>query len=234
MPRLPLTLVVGAAAVGLLALPAAAPAEIVELGQTPDRPPASCPADPCQAITRTSGFQVTVGGRDKRGLFEARRDGRVVAFTIRLGNPSRQQIAFFNTNFGGAPQARVSVLKPPTKGFQYQLSGQSELFDLEPYLGREVQFPLLRSLFVRRGYLVVLTTPTWIPAIALGLDRGNAWRSSRSQADCDKQPPPASAQMRLGSLRGYRCLYRGARLTYRATVVAIPRAPKTTSSSPSR
>lgn len=234
MSRLALTLLVGAVAAGLLALPAAAPAQIFEIGQTADRPPPSCPADPCQAITRTSGYQVTIGGREKRGLLEAPRDGRVVAFTIRLGSPSRQQIDFFAANFGGAPQARVSVLKPPTKGFEYQLTGQSELFDLEPYLGRETQFPLLRSLLVRKGYLVVLTTPTWIPAIALGLDRGNAWRSSRAQADCEKQPPPASAQMRLGSLRGYRCLYRGARLTYRATVVAIPRERRTTPAPGSR
>ncbi len=226
--RLPLTLLVGAAAAGLLGVPAAAPAQIVEIGQTADRPAASCPADPCQAITRTSGYQVTVGGRDVRGLFQAPRDGRIVAFTIRLGNPSKQQIDFFKANFGGGPQARISILKPPTKGFEYQLTGQSELFDLESYLGRETQFPLLRSLLVRKGYLVVLTTPTWIPAIALGLDRGNACRSSRAQADCDKQPPPATAQMRLGSLRAYRCLYRGARLTYRATMVSIPRARAST------
>jgi len=231
MSRLSLTLAIAA---GMLAVPAAASAQIFEVGQTVDRPSASCPADPCQAITRTSGFQVTVGGRDKRGLFEAPRDGRVVAFTIRLGSPSKKQIDFFDTNFGGAPQARISILKPPTKGFEYQLTGRSEPFDLGPYLGRETQFPLLRSLFVRKGYVVALTTPTWIPAIALGLDRGNAWRSSRAQAECDKQPPPASAQLNLGSLRAYRCLYRGARLTYSATVVAVPRGSATTPPSRTR
>ena len=56
-----------------------------------------------------------------------------------------------------------------------------------------------------------------------GLDTGNAWRSSRLQADCDKQPPPQSAQMRLGSLRDYRCLYRTERITYSVTEVVKPR-----------
>ena len=220
MRRVPLAVAACAAA---LAAPASASAQIIEIGQTEDRPPASCPADPCQAITRTTGFQVTVKGRRAAGLFEAPRAGRIVAFTIRLGSPSQQQTDFFNGQFGGRSQARITILRPPRKGFSYRLTGQSELFDLAPYFGRQTQFPLLRSLFVQKGYIVALTTPTWIPAIALGLDEGNAWRSSRLQNQCDMQPPPATAQMRLGSLRQYRCLYRTARLTYSATMVVNPR-----------
>jgi hypothetical protein len=213
------------AVLGLLALalaPTGAQAKIVEIGQTSDSPAASCPADPCQAITRTSAFQVTVAGASNRGLFTAPEDGRVVGFTIRLGNPSKAQIDFFDGNFGGTAQARLSILKPPQSGSTYRLAGQSEVFKLQAYFGREAQFPLLRSLTVKRGYVVALTTATWLPALALGLDRGNAWRSSRAQGDCDKQPPPQSAQQRLGSVRGYRCLYRGARVTYRATMIATP------------
>jgi hypothetical protein len=210
--------------VALLALiPAAASAQIIEIGQTTDRPAASCPADPCVAMTRLSGFQVTTQGRSKAGMMVAPRDGRVVAFTIRLGNPSAQQIAFFNSNFGGAAQARISILKPPRKGYSYQLTGQSELFALRPYFNRETQFALLRSLFVRKGYIVALTTPTWAPALASGLDDGNAWRTSRAQTACADQPPPQAAQQRLGSLRDYRCLYRKERMLYRATMVVTPR-----------
>lgn len=219
-----------APALGLLALVFVAPVahgRVIEIGETVDRPAASCPADPCQAVTRTSGFQVTAGAEGKRGLFRAPRDGRVVAFTIRLGSPSQQQIDFFNGNFGGAAQARLSILKPPERGNVYQLTGQSEVFQLARFFGRETQFPLLRSLTVREGYLVALTTRTWIPAIALGLDRGDAWRSSRPVSDCDAQPPPQSAQERLGASRDYRCLYRGARLTYRATMVTIPSPNRT-------
>ena len=216
-------LIAGALALLALALPAAAPAQIIEIGRTGDLPPPSCPADPCQAVTRTTAFQVTTGGKSGAGTFIAKRAGRIVAFTIRLGSPSKAQIDFFNANFGGKPQARISILRAPTKGFSYRLTGQSELIDLSQYLGRQTQFSLLRSLNVNQGYIIALTTPTWLPAIALGLDNGHAWRSSRLQGDCDKQPPPASMQMRLGSLRDYRCLYRTAQLTYSVTEVVKPR-----------
>jgi hypothetical protein len=223
MPRLRATYTLLLGLLGLALAPATAPARVIEIGTTTDRRAASCPADPCQAVTRTTGFQVTVEGRRKTGLFKAPRDGRVVAFTIRLGSPSAEQIEFFDSNFGGSAQARVSILKPPTRGNTYTLTGQSEVFDLADFFGRETQFPLLRSLTVRRGYIVALTTPTWLPALALGLDRGNAWRASRLPDDCDAQPPPQSAQQRLGVERDFRCLYRSARLTYRATMVTTPR-----------
>jgi hypothetical protein len=217
-------LIMGACTAVALALPAAATAQIIEIGRSEQSlPAASCPADPCQAVTRTTAFQVTTSGAKGTGMFAAKQGGRIVAFTIRLGSPSQAQIDFFNANFGGKPQARISIIRPPEKGFSYRLTGQSEVFDLSQYLGRQTQFPLLRSLTVQKGYIVALTTPTWLPAIALGLDQGNAWRSSRLQTDCDKQPPPQSVQMRLGSLRDYRCLYRTARLTYSVTEVVKPR-----------
>jgi hypothetical protein len=228
-------LILGACSVVALVLPAAASAQIIELGRSEQSlPTPSCPADPCQAVTRTTAFQVTTGGKAGSGLFIAKQPGRIVAFTIRLGNPSQAQVDFFNANFGGAPQARISILRAPTKGYSYRLTGQSEMIDLSGYLGRQTQFPLLRSLNVNKGYIVALTTPTWLPAISLGLDNGNAWRSSRLDTDCDKQPPPASMQMRLGSLRDYRCLYRTARITYSVTEVVKPRPTKTASSRSSR
>jgi hypothetical protein len=217
-------LILGACSAVALVLPAAASAQIIEIGRSEQSlPTPSCPADPCQAVTRTTAFQVTTGGKSGTGMFVAKQPGRIVAFTIRLGSPSKAQIDFFNANFGGAPQARITVLRPPIKGYSYRLTGQSELVDLTNYLGRQTQFPLLRSLNVSKGYIIALTTPTWLPAISLGLDNGNAWRSSRLQGDCDKQPPPPSAQMRLGSLRDYRCLYRTARITYSVTEVVKPR-----------
>jgi hypothetical protein len=223
-----IALTLGACSAVALALPAAATAQIIEIGRSEaSLPPASCPADPCQAVTRTSAYQVTTGGAKGVGMFAAKQPGRIVAFTIRLGSPSQAQIDFFNANFGGKPQARISIIRPPEKGFSYRLTGQSELFDLSQYLGRQTQFPLLRSLTVQKGYIIALTTPTWLPAISLGLDQGSAWRSSRLLDDCDKQPPPQSAQMRLGSLRDYRCLYRTARLTYSVTEVVTPRPTAT-------
>src|SRR5919202_940421 len=112
MPRLRIALALAAAALALV--PAAAGAQVVEIGETSSGLPApACPSNPCQVITRTSGFQVTVAGKSKAGLFVAQRTGRVVALTIRLSRPSAQQVSFFDGNFGGAARARLSILKPP-------------------------------------------------------------------------------------------------------------------------
>jgi hypothetical protein len=217
-------LILGACSAVALALPAAASAQIIEIGRSEQSlPTPSCPANPCVTMTRTTAFQVTTSGRAGSGMFEAKQPGRIVAFTIRLGAPSKAQVDFFSANYGGRPQVRITILRPPVKGFSYRLTGQSELVDLTDYMGRQTQFPLLRSLNVQKGYIIALSTPTWVPAMSSGLDTGNAWRSSRLQADCEKQPPPQSAQMRLGSLRDYRCLYRTERITYSVTEVVKPR-----------
>jgi hypothetical protein len=49
-----------------------------------------------------------------------------------------------------------------------------------------VQFPLDRTLTVRKGYLVALTVPSWAPALALGQDSGTLWRASRATNACDE------------------------------------------------
>src|SRR5260370_29984740 len=82
-----------------LALPAAAPAQLSEvgvLGTTNPATVASCPATPCLAVSRTTGFQVKVGSA--RNPIGVPRDGSIVAWTITLGRPNATQIKVFNTN----------------------------------------------------------------------------------------------------------------------------------------
>ena len=85
-----------------LALPAAAPAKLSEVGvHRRDQPcdGASCPASPCLAVSRTTGFQVKVGSvHNPMGV---PRNGTIVAWTITLGKPNATQVKFFNTNEGG-------------------------------------------------------------------------------------------------------------------------------------
>src|SRR5690349_3948070 len=85
-----------------LALPAAAPATLSEVGiigaTTPPSTP-SCPASPCLAVSRTTGFQAKVG--HTRSPLSVPRTGTVVAWTITLGKPNATQIKFFNANEGG-------------------------------------------------------------------------------------------------------------------------------------
>ena len=78
--------------------------------------------------------------------------------------------------------------------------------------------------------MVALTVPTWAPAFAVGLSNNEQWRSSRADARCDDVSQDA-AQMRLGSLRTYGCLYKTARLLYTATFIPDPR-PTTEVSGP--
>lgn len=204
-----------------VALAAAIPAygRVTELGRTADAPAPSCPGTPCLAISRTTGFQVEAG--DRRSLFVAPRPGKVVAWSITLSRPGRRQTAFFNDRLGGRPSARISVLRPGRR-LRWRVTGQSEVVSLERWFGRTVQFPLDRALTVKKGYVVALTVPTWAPALAVGLDNGsNSWRASRARADCD-DTQKQTAQSERGSLAQYRCLYRGVRLTYSATIVSTP------------
>jgi hypothetical protein len=219
MKRRLLVFAVSAFALAGAAVPAAAAAKVQELGKTADPAPApSCPATPCLAVSRTTGYQAKVG--ERRGIFVAPRRGKIVAWTITLAKPGRRQIAFFNDRLGGPASAGVSVLKPGTK-LRYRVSGQSPIVQLEPYFGMTVQFPLDRSLTVKKGYVVALTVPTWAPALAVGLDNKNSWRASRAQGSCE-DTQTQTAQLTRGSLAQYRCLYRGVRLTYSVTLISTP------------
>ena len=211
------------AAVALATL-AAAPSEakIIEIGSASARGAPSCPTNPCQAVSRTTGYQAKVGA--KRQVMVAPADGKIVAWTITLGSPGKSQVNYFNDNYGGASTAGISVLRPGKK-LRHKVNGHSPLQRLQPYFGTTVQFPLDRTLTVRKGYLVALTVPSWAPALALGMDTGTLWRASRPTNACD-EPGKQSAQLALGNQVPYRCLYRTARLTYSATMITTPTPPK--------
>jgi hypothetical protein len=211
-----------------ITLTAASPASarVFELGGGVERSAPSCPSNPCLAVTRTTGFQVSAGSA--RNMFTAPGTGRVVAFTLRLGRPSATQIGFFNRQAGGTARVRISVLRPVasrTPGTpQYILNAQSDDFSVQQYFGQTVQIPLYTSLLVRRGYVVALTVPTWAPVLSVS-DLANtfAWRSSRV-APCSTEPERQPPHTQAGSSRPYFCLYRPAALTYSATVITAPAA----------
>jgi hypothetical protein len=212
-----------AVAVALLALvlPAAAPARIIEIGNTEgaELPAPSCPANPCQAVTRTTAYQAKVG--PNRGLMAAPEHGRVVAFTVRLGDVTGRQNRYFSQRLGGAPSLAVSVLRPQGRLF-HTVVATSPVRDVSRYLGRTSQFALTQSLRARRGDVIGLTVPTWAPLLQIGLGSDTSWRGSR-------RPPPGcntqeaysaqTAQQVVGARAQYRCLYQTARLSYSATLV---------------
>jgi hypothetical protein len=214
------TLVAVVAALAAAALPAAAQAKITEIGDVTQPGTPSCPNNPCLAMTRTTGYQAKVG--TTRGLMLAPASGRIVAFTLALGATNAKQTAFFQQRFGGAPQARLTILRTGAHLFDRVLA-QSETFTLTNYLGSTVQFPLAQSLPVAKGQLIALTVPTWAPVLAVGLPRDTSWRASR-KGSCNDIATQSlqTAQSTIGSQAQYRCLYATARLTYSATFIPNP------------
>jgi len=202
----------------LALLPAAAQAKIIELGQTSQQPVPSCPAKPCLAVSRTTGYQAKVG--TQRGIFTAPARGRVVAWSIALGNPNAKQIKFFNTTLGGAPSAGITVFRP-AEHLYGTITGQSPIEPLTPYLGETVQFPLEKTLTVKKGWTVGLTVPTWAPALAVGFGSDTSWRASRTQKQCD-DTSTQTAITTLGTVTRFLCLYKTARLTYQVTMITDP------------
>jgi hypothetical protein len=218
----PRTIAVGAV-LAVLACAAPASARIVEIGGTPEATP-TCPSSPCLAVSRTTGYQAKVV--DSRSTYIVPADGRIVAWTIGLGNPDKRQIDFFTSNFGEA-SAGLTILRRG-KRLYHRVMGQTPLEKLEPYFGQKVQFPLTTSIAVKKGYVVALTVPTWAPALTQLLNDGSAWRASRAKGKCD-DTDRQTAQTRMQQRTQYRCLYR-ARLTYSATLITTPtpnKKPKT-------
>ncbi len=202
-----------------------ASAQIIQVGDTGQAmPAAACPEEKtCQAIGRVTGYQIQIG--DLRNPFKVTRSGKIVAFNIKLPQPTAKQVEFFNRTFGGSSEVRVAVLRPrPLKGkrYRYVLAGLSETFQLSHYFGGEPQFPLVRSLSVKKNDVIGLTVPTWIPAFGVGLANDNAWRSSRKAGKCDDVQDSAVHERR-GQILNYGCLYRTARLLYSATVITEPK-----------
>ena len=207
----------GLAAIAALALPAASPAKIAELGQLGDGVRGACP-DNCQAVSRTTGYQAKVG--PDRALYQAPADGRIVAWTIALGKPGPKQTAFFTERLGGASQATIVVLEP-SRRLVRRVVAKAPLRALTDYFGQVVQFPLERSLPIKKGQYVGLSVPSWAPALHIGLGSDTSWRASRAKDTCgDTSTQSALVGGRVAV--PFACLFKTARLTYSATMITNP------------
>lgn len=202
-----------------LALASPAQARIAELGPTAQPATPSCPAKPCLAVARTTGFQAKVGA--ERAPFAVPAAGKIVAWSITLSKPNRKQRAYFNRTFGGKASAGITVLRPTERLYAKTISA-SPVRKLHRYFDDTVQFPLDRSLRVRKGDVVALSVPTWAPALAVGFGNDTSWRASRPEDKCD-DTEAQSVQTKAGTTTRYRCLYRTARLTYSVTLITSPR-----------
>jgi hypothetical protein len=241
--RLGIAAVVAAMATALalaLGTGSAGAAQVTVLGAAAPATP-SCP-NACQAVGKTTGFQVAISGAKNPFVVPVR--GRIVAWSIKTGLPStkpnpnnnnQSDMDFFNKTFGGTPKARISVLKPIVKSIRtgkpiYKLKNQSPVEDLSDFLGQTTTFTLDTPLRVKPNQIVALSVPTWAPAFAINQSADTRWQASRKKDKCNNTDDilAGSPQDALGSLRAYGCTYTTARLLYSATLVADPnQAPAT-------
>lgn len=215
-------LLVSVFAAAALALAPGASARIVELGATATPVNPSCPADPCVAVVRVTGYQGRAAGGPKNPYY-IRRNGYIVAFTLNLSAPSAEQVTFFNDNYGSPAQVQLSVLrKGDTRKtrLQHRLVQQSEPFEIDEYFGSSPTFALPEPLRVREGNWIAITVPTWAPMLAINLTKSDWWRSSRAKNNCE--PPRSLRQFAMEDLRQvsvFGCTYSAARLLYSVTYI---------------
>src|SRR3954451_3333616 len=214
----PLTAAIAASACAALALPAGAAAKLTEIGTNAAAATPACPAKPCFALTRTTGYQAKIG--PKRGTHVVPAAGKIVAWSVQLSKPRKKQIAFFDKNLGGESVAQLTILKPG-KSLKHKVVAQGNAVRLAPFFGSTPQFALDKAIPVKKGWFVAITTTTWMPALAVNLPTDTSWRASRPKGGCD-DTSKQSAQATIGTTTQYYCLYRGARLTYTATLVTDP------------
>jgi hypothetical protein len=209
----------GAALAAGLLVPMVASADISDLGHFDDTVRGSCPGKPCFAFSRTTGYQAKVG--DERGPLVAKADGRVVGFTVAFGKPGKKQTKYFEDHLGGAAQLQVTVLNPRSK-LRSRALASSEVFHVERYFGSTVQFALAKSLPIKKGQVVGITSATWAPVLAVNMPSTTSWRAARPKGGCD-DVSTQTAQTKPNQLAQYYCLYRGVRLAYSATIIDDPK-----------
>ncbi|MBA2348929.1 MAG: hypothetical protein H0V81_11605 [Solirubrobacterales bacterium] len=209
-----------ASAVAVPTLAGAAISEIGPLQGETAMPDPSCPNKPCLAISRTTGYQVKVG--DTRETHTVKEDGRLVAWTIKLSKPDKEQVAFFDKNLGGEASAQITVFRPGNKLYA-RILAQGDAQKLEPYFGQTVQFALEKSIPVKKGNVIGLSVPTWAPALAINQPGTVSWRATRNKGGCNDFATQTAQSTKVNNITRFFCLYRTARITYTATIVSDPK-----------
>ena len=206
-------------------------------GQTRSSPPPSCSegsSSECQITGQVTGYQRSINGG--RNPFRARRDGRIVAWSVDLAKPSAEERDIFGEaartdEFGKAPTAGISILRKKG-GQEFRLQRSSPIMRVQSHYGDEPIFTLSEPLRIKKGNIVALTTATWLPAFAFqGQRADDVWVASRGKRNCEV-PANVPAEDRLdyffahtrphrnvGSTRKYACSYDRARLLYKAYFV---------------
>ena len=115
-----------------------------------------------------TGYQGRASGGPKNPYY-IRRDGHLIAFTVRLAKPTAEEIKFFQDNFGTPSTARISVLRRGTTRktrLDHRLINQSDTFELDRYFGSKPTFVFDKPIPVKKGNWIAITVPTWAPLLS--------------------------------------------------------------------
>jgi hypothetical protein len=207
------------AATALSPLASAKNQKAKQIGFTGNRPAPLCPKN-CIVTGSVTGFQLKANGQHH--VMRAPSGGKIVAWAIDLGSPNKTARNafgaqdFFGTKaYGKATTARIGILKR-RKGGRYKLVRESPTVKLDQAFGELHYVTLNRPLKIKKGQIVALTTPTWIPALTTSdFVKGSSWRASRRKGKCTghtisqtrRLAIAARPQMKIGSTRQYGCIY---------------------------
>lgn len=195
----------------------AAKAKVV--GKTKSTPSASCPNN-CTAIGSVTGFQTIADG--KKQPFKIREDGHIVAWSVDLGKPDKEQKKFFgdlfgDNEFGEKSSARLAVMKPQGKS-KFKLKSQTPAVSTSAEAGKQPVYTVNDPLRVKKGDVLGITIPTWSANFVAGLSRNdNSWRASRSPKKCSDKIGDVKASKpveEVGKSRRFGCEFRGSRVLY--------------------
>jgi hypothetical protein len=178
-----------------------------------------CPKN-CIVTGSVTGFQLKALGQHH--VMRAPQGGKIVAWAIDLGSPNKAaRNAFGAQDFFGtkayrkAATARIGILKP-RRGGRYKLVRESPTVKLDQAFGELHYVTLNRPLKIKKGQIVALTIPTWVPALTTSdFVQGSSWRASRRKGRCRgdtisqtrRLAIEARPQTKVGSIRHYGCIY---------------------------
>ena len=225
-----------AATLAAAVFPALAVAQVIGLGDqtksplvAPTCPPNVKPAQCTIILTRDTALATIRDGVSYPTMVH--RAGRIVSFTLGLSNLSsnsstrKRDINYLNQTYGGDAQVEITVLKRVSKkGQHWQVVASSGVWHVVQYLGSVAQIPLLKTIEVRPGETIALTTPTWAPVLSIQQPSGNAYRQARGSHPNCGSPATSQQAQKVGQKSNYPCKYAGTRIEYAATEVTYPPA----------
>jgi hypothetical protein len=231
---------IAAASVLAAVLPSYAAAAVVELGDQTGTPlvAPTCPAGVSPANCTIVLTRVTALATFSDGTYlptMVTKAGRIVAFSVGLSSLSsdtatrKKDINYLNTSYGGATEVQMTILrevkrknKKKRRQHEFRVVAESSVIPVVQYLGSVAQIPLTKSVAVKPGDLVALSTPTWAPVLSIDMSGNFHYRQSRNH-HCDKPPTVQKAQPAGGDTT-YDCTYGGTRPEYAATEVTNPKS----------